>query len=253
MPLAHCSAAHSVPFGYLWQPPAPSQVPSVPHERRAGPCRRRRVGRGGGTGAQTPSEVDSEQLRQLPLQACRSRRRRRRSRCRTRCRPSRAGPWLLARSFRSRRLWPSMQSASLAQWLTQALARSGTARSLDALGAAGPQAVARAGRVHPVARARRRDAHRLGGILRAPAQAVAGAGLTAGRLVGGGADLVRVGGALGRWPAGADAAALVAAHAGAGAGDVAAEPVRAERRTRTDWTRSRPRRWDACRSFRSRT
>ena len=30
MPPLQLSEAHSVPVGYLWQPPAPSQVPSVP-------------------------------------------------------------------------------------------------------------------------------------------------------------------------------------------------------------------------------
>jgi len=32
MPLAQVSAAQTVPVAYLPQPPAPSQVPSVPHE-----------------------------------------------------------------------------------------------------------------------------------------------------------------------------------------------------------------------------
>ena len=32
MPAAQPSDAHSVPVAYLWQPPEPSQVPSVPQE-----------------------------------------------------------------------------------------------------------------------------------------------------------------------------------------------------------------------------
>jgi hypothetical protein len=32
MPALQLSAAHSVPVGYLWQLPAPSQVPSVLQE-----------------------------------------------------------------------------------------------------------------------------------------------------------------------------------------------------------------------------
>ena len=32
MPELQLSEAHSVPVGYLWHPPEPSQVPSVPHE-----------------------------------------------------------------------------------------------------------------------------------------------------------------------------------------------------------------------------
>ncbi len=32
MPAPQLSDAHTVPVGYLWQPPEPSQVPSVPQE-----------------------------------------------------------------------------------------------------------------------------------------------------------------------------------------------------------------------------
>jgi len=69
-PLLHVSGAHSVPVGYLWQAPAPSQVPSVPHE--AAPWSKQPPWGSpapAGTGAQVPSDVDSAQLRQLPAQA----------------------------------------------------------------------------------------------------------------------------------------------------------------------------------------
>ena len=70
MPLAHCSGAHSVPVRYLWHPPEPSQVPSVPHDEACWsvqtPCGSAEPS---GTGAQVPSEVESEQLRQVPVQS----------------------------------------------------------------------------------------------------------------------------------------------------------------------------------------
>jgi len=54
----------------LWQPPAPSQVPSVPQDEA---CWSTQTPCGSpaplGTGAQVPSEVESAQLRQLPPQA----------------------------------------------------------------------------------------------------------------------------------------------------------------------------------------
>jgi hypothetical protein len=70
MPLLQLSAAQSVPIGYLWQLPAPSQVPSVPHELACwsvhDPCG---SGPPAGLGAQVPREVDSAQLWQAPVQA----------------------------------------------------------------------------------------------------------------------------------------------------------------------------------------
>ena len=70
MPALQLSAAQVVPMGYLWQLPAPSQVPSVPQElaplsvqilcgSEAAP----------GLGLQVPSEVDRAQLWQAPVQA----------------------------------------------------------------------------------------------------------------------------------------------------------------------------------------
>jgi hypothetical protein len=70
MPLAQLSEAHWVPVGYLWQFPAPSQVPSVPQEV-AGWSRQTLWGSPfpAGLGAQVPSEVDSAQLWQAPVQS----------------------------------------------------------------------------------------------------------------------------------------------------------------------------------------
>jgi hypothetical protein len=63
MPALQVSAAHSVPVGYLWQPPAPSQVPSVPQLgaplSEQIPCG---SGAAAGLEAQVPSEVDRAQL-----------------------------------------------------------------------------------------------------------------------------------------------------------------------------------------------
>ena len=94
--------------------------------------------------------------------------------------------------------------------------------------AAGADAVAGAGRVRPIAAARRREADRLGRVQRAAADAVAGAGLAArgGPFVA--ADLVRIGGAAVDRPADAGAADQVAADARSVAGDVAADAVGAE-------------------------
>jgi hypothetical protein len=70
MPALQLSEPHSVPVGYLWQPPEPSQVPSVPHDEACWsmhtPCGSAPPA---GLEAQVPSEVDSAQLRQLPVQA----------------------------------------------------------------------------------------------------------------------------------------------------------------------------------------
>jgi hypothetical protein len=121
MPLTHFSSAHSVPLGYLWQPPAPSQVPSAPQDEA---CSSTQTPCGSlfplGTGAQEPSEVDSAQLRQLPPQAVAQQT------------PSAQNP--LPHSVPAEQGWPSdlgpqlpltqacpeTQSLSLAQWLTQA-------------------------------------------------------------------------------------------------------------------------------------
>jgi len=59
-----------VPAGYVWQAPVPSHVPSVPHEAA---CWSTQVPCGSvapsATGAQVPSEVESAQLWQPPVQA----------------------------------------------------------------------------------------------------------------------------------------------------------------------------------------
>jgi len=90
------------------------------------------------------------------------------------------------------------------------------------------QTVAGAGGVEPIAAARRRNADRLSGVHRAAADAVAGPGLPARRLSLVLADTVGIIGAGVDRPAGADAARLVAADAGAFAADVAANAVGAE-------------------------
>jgi len=66
----HCSLAQVVPAGYLWQLPAPSQVPSVPQD---GACWSVHFPCGSmadaGLGEQMPSDDASAQLRQAPWQA----------------------------------------------------------------------------------------------------------------------------------------------------------------------------------------
>ena len=69
MPDAQLSAAQVVPIGYLWQLPAPSQVPSVPQEPAPLSlhilCGSEAAA---GLGAHMPGEVDSAQLWQAALQ-----------------------------------------------------------------------------------------------------------------------------------------------------------------------------------------
>ena len=120
-PVEQDSDAHSVPAGYLWQPPAPSQVPSVAHDEA---CWSTQTPWGSaapdGTGAQVPSEVDSAQLRQVPVQAALQQT------------PSAQNPLthsLAAAQGCPMGFWPQLpltqacpavQSASVAQWLMQA-------------------------------------------------------------------------------------------------------------------------------------
>jgi hypothetical protein len=120
-PPAQVSAAHSVPIGYRWQPPAPSQVPSVLQDEA---CLSRHTPCGSlapsGTEAQVPSDVDSAQLRQLPVQAVAQQT------------PSAQKPLMHSPAAEHgcpsgfwpqlpfTQLWPTVQSASLTQWLTQA-------------------------------------------------------------------------------------------------------------------------------------
>ena len=99
---------------------------------------------------------------------------------------------------------------------------------LEALGPAGAEAVAGAGGVEAGAGAGGGDALRVARVLRAAADAVAQAGLTAGRLPHVAADAARVGLVGVDRPAGALAAHQVAAEARSLAGDVAADPVGAE-------------------------
>ena len=63
MPALQPSAAQVVPFGYRWQLPAPSQVPSVPQEPAPRSLHSPRGSEAAaGLGAQVPGEVDSAQL-----------------------------------------------------------------------------------------------------------------------------------------------------------------------------------------------
>lgn len=66
----HCSPAQVVPGPYLWQLPAPSQVPSVPQD---GACWSVHLPCGSvaaaGLGVQVPSDDASAQLWQAPWQA----------------------------------------------------------------------------------------------------------------------------------------------------------------------------------------
>lgn len=122
MPPAHFSDAHSVPEGYLWQPPAPSHVPSVPQDEA---CWSMQTPRGSpapsGTGAQVPSDVDSAQLRQLPVQAVAQQTPSAQKLLPHSLFAEQGCPSALGPQLPATQLWPATQSASLAQWLTQAL------------------------------------------------------------------------------------------------------------------------------------
>lgn len=121
MPFAQLSEAHWVPAGYLWQPPAPSQVPSVPQEAA---CWSVQTPRGSaaaaGLGAQVPSEVDSAQLWQAPVQA-ELQQTPSTQKVEAHSLPAEQGwPFDLGPQLPATQLWPGTQSASLAQWLMQA-------------------------------------------------------------------------------------------------------------------------------------
>jgi hypothetical protein len=105
----------------LWQPPAPSHVPSFPQELA---CWSVQTACGSpaplGTGVQVPSDVDSAQLRQLPPQVV------------VQQTPSaqiplphsvsveQGWPGALGPQLPFWQVWPPTQSASVVQWLTQA-------------------------------------------------------------------------------------------------------------------------------------
>src|SRR6185312_26693 len=122
MPVAHFSGAHSVPVGYRWQPPAPSQVPSVPQDDACWstqtPCGSPAPS---GTGAQVPSEVDSAQLRQLPVQAVAQQTPSAQKPLPHSVPAEQGWPSALGPQLPFTQLCPAMQSLSVAQWLTQAL------------------------------------------------------------------------------------------------------------------------------------
>jgi hypothetical protein len=121
MPALHFSCAHSVPAGYLWHPPAPSQVPSVPQDEA---CSSVHIPCGSlfpfGTGAQVPREVDSAQLRQLPPQAVAQQTPSAQNPLPHSVPPEQGWPSALGPQLPLTQLWPGTQSLSLAQWLTQA-------------------------------------------------------------------------------------------------------------------------------------
>jgi hypothetical protein len=63
MPALQLSAAQVVPIGYLWQLPAPSQVPSVPQEPAPLSLQSLRGSEAAaGLGEQVPGDVDRAQL-----------------------------------------------------------------------------------------------------------------------------------------------------------------------------------------------
>jgi hypothetical protein len=121
MPALQLSDAHSVPLGYLWQPPDPSQVPSVPQEEA---CWSVQAPWGSvppaGLGAQVPSEVDSAQLRHEPVQA-ELQQTPSAQKVEAHSLPAEQGcPFDLGPQLPLTQLWPLTQSASLTQWLMQA-------------------------------------------------------------------------------------------------------------------------------------
>jgi len=121
MPALQVSGPHTVPVGYLWQPPAPSQVPSVP-QLGAPLSAQMACGSGAAAGldAQVPSEVDSAQLRQAPVQA-ELQQTPSTQKLEAHSLPAEQGcPFDLGPQLPLTQLWPLTQSLSVAQWLMQA-------------------------------------------------------------------------------------------------------------------------------------
>ena len=116
MPALQVSEAHSVPVGYLWQPPAPSQVPSVPQV--VAPLSVQMPwgsGAAAGLDAQVPSEVDSAQLWQAPVQA-ELQQTPSTQKLEAHSLPAEQGcPFDLGPQLPFTQLWPLTQSASVAQ------------------------------------------------------------------------------------------------------------------------------------------
>jgi hypothetical protein len=105
----------------LWQPPAPSQVPSDPQDQACWsvqtPC-------GSpaplGTGVQVPADVDSAQLRQLPAHAVAQQTPSAQMPLPHSVLDEQGCPSALGPQLPAMQLLPGKQSLSLAQWLTQA-------------------------------------------------------------------------------------------------------------------------------------
>ena len=121
MPALQLSAAQVVPFGYRWQLPAPSQVPSVPHEPAPRSLHSPRGSEAAaGLGAQVPGEVDSAQLWQAAVQA-ELQQTPSTQNVEAHSLPAEQGcPGDLGPQLPFTQVWPAMQSLSPAQWLTQA-------------------------------------------------------------------------------------------------------------------------------------
>jgi hypothetical protein len=67
---AHFSPEHTVPTAYLRQPPAPSHLPSVPHEAAPWSLQTLRLSIApAASGVHLPFDDSSEQLRHEPVQA----------------------------------------------------------------------------------------------------------------------------------------------------------------------------------------
>ncbi len=111
-----------MPLGYLWQPPEPSQVPSVLQDDA---CLSTQTPCGSpapiGTGAHVPSDVDRAQLRQLPVQAVAQQTPSAQNPLPHSVPAEHGWPSALGPQLPFTQVWPATQSASLAQWLTHAV------------------------------------------------------------------------------------------------------------------------------------
>jgi hypothetical protein len=121
MPLAHFSVAQTVPAEYLRQDPAPSQVPSVPHEAA---FLSTHIARGSAPpaaiGLQVPSADASAQLRQAPWQASAQQTPSTQNPLAHSAVLAQVCPFDFGPQLPLRQLWPLTQSASLLQRFTQA-------------------------------------------------------------------------------------------------------------------------------------
>ncbi len=193
--LSQCAAAQTVPGRCRRQAPAPSQVPSVPHDSGGWAAQ---VLRGSSvpvaTGVQTPGAEGRAQLRQAPVQAS-AQQTPSTQKFDTQS-PAALHGWPLARLPQlplMQTLLPTQSSLLVQRVDARAVRAAEGVAVLHARHPAAAEPVAGAGGVQPIARARRRDAHGLGQVAGAAADAVARAGGAAGAGRLHGAHAVRVG------------------------------------------------------------